>query len=808
MLKNIICSVFSTLLMCTAHSQTEYMINGDFENVDNTIAINPPYPANSGPIYLAPPWNNITNTCDVHHDVGSIFVAGTPHTGEGNGRFVAPMNGGLNEYCYGVTDPLIAGETYIISFWVRKDFSSNRDVPVGAIISEDIPTIQTSPFVSSHSPQMTMTPLSTQYVKGSFCFTAQNNVTHYVSFGPWSFGGNETVGFYLDDVSVASLVPGTTLPTAELTIPQTTYCVGDNVTVDGTLTTDESGYVWEIYSLINNTNLGNLEYSSGIQNGQAGTFDVITALGAYDPGDCYRVILKALGTCEDETFVDFCFADPNIDFIHDGSAICENTPVTLNVTGDNGWTYDWSTGDSGVGLKTLTVTPTVNNSTYSVTVTTPEGCTHTETINLTVHSANNQAPWMNGINGSGDYTIYVNQGDAVSFTSTLFNDDPSEVMDINDMDNIPSNFSNIIPSTSGGNFSFDWQTNTSTSTGEYYFTLIADDKNACSPEAGTFTFKIIVICDYCPVCLYYEDRTPTNNPLPGETKVGQCIEAGISQVVETGNADVLFQAGESITTGNFFSAGPGYQAIIDPSTCVTDCEACCDNFAGFTPDFIPNVFTPNGDGINDHWYVPDTDNPFCAFKAQGYHLAIVDAWGLTVRLDEDYSGCCAYTAPSPSNNIPHSSIYWDGNRLNGTPAGNCEYYFYVLTFYGCGQEEQYHGNIYLSRGGCDGKSLDQDSLEGNLIYSKQQERTLNSETIKYNREISISPNPTSDFITIEGLGSESWSTVLVDGQGNQVLQTNVSTSENKIDLRTVVPGTYYIVMNSAIGVHFNKIVVI
>ncbi len=63
---------------------------------------------------------------------------------------------------------------------------------------------------------------------------------------------------------------------------------------------------------------------------------------------------------------------------------------------------------------------------------------------------------MNGINGSGEYTIYVNQGGAISFTSTLFNDNTSEVMLVT---NNTSQFGGIShtflpPSNSGGAMSF------------------------------------------------------------------------------------------------------------------------------------------------------------------------------------------------------------------------------------------------------------------------------------------------------------------------------------------------------------------
>lgn len=791
-----------------AYGQTEYMINGGFEQWDNNAS---DFYAHS--IEYALGWHNLLNTCDVIHPMHGM-ISGTPLNGDACGRFGVPSNG-LSEFCYGTTTPLTAGEKYQVSFWIRKDYSTNVNLQIGLVISPTLPTIQLSPYSTSHQPFVTVTPTTTQYVQVSKCFTAQTNGTHYVTIGP--FGGvipSTAILFLIDDVSVMSVDPNSQLPIAGLTIPQTTYCVGDAITVDGSSTVDENGYIWEIYRM----NQGNeiFRYNSGQQNGQAGTFNVSSVIGAVNPGECYRVYLTAIGDCDDRTYIDFCYADPRVDIVHEGSAVCENTPVELTATGDNGWTYNWSNGQSGVGLKTITVTPTVGNSNYSVTVTTSEGCTHTETVSLTVHTYDNLAPWMDGINGSGHYTIYVNQGDAVNFTSTLYNDNPSEVIDIEFETNVPSSGLNFsLPGTGGGTFSFNWQTSLATPMGEYYYTLIADDRNACVPLVGTFTFKIVVICDYCPICLYYEDRTPNHNPLPGQTKVGDCIYAGITETVETGNADVLFQAGNTIVLGDYFSAGPGFEAQIDPQTCVTDCEACCKGFHGFTLDLpLPNAITPNDDGVNDVWFVNDIDNPFCAFNAQGFSLFIFNRWGNIVHKMEDYGGgCCSYEAPSPSNDIPHSSIYWDGtDYLTGNLVTSNANYFYVLTLFGCGQESQYHGFMYLNYTVIYGLAPQDDSylLDAQAAELFATDGVSDIEELVMQSDestITLSPNPASDIVTINGLQEREYTVVLLSGKGNKVMQKKVSPMDRQINVSQLASGTYFVLITGENNVHFDKLVV-
>jgi gliding motility-associated-like protein len=82
---------------------------------------------------------------------------------------------------------------------------------------------------------------------------------------------------------------------------------------------------------------------------------------------------------------------------------------------------------------------------------------------------------------------------------------------------------------------------------------------------------------------------------------------------------------------------------------------------------IPNVFTPNGDGLNDRWQVP-YNGP------ERYKLAVVDRWGYAV-----------HTANSP--NQP-----WDGRLPNGENAADGVYYF-VLEI----GENLYKGSVTLVR---------------------------------------------------------------------------------------------------------------
>jgi gliding motility-associated-like protein len=72
---------------------------------------------------------------------------------------------------------------------------------------------------------------------------------------------------------------------------------------------------------------------------------------------------------------------------------------------------------------------------------------------------------------------------------------------------------------------------------------------------------------------------------------------------------------------------------------------------------IPNIFSPNGDGINDVW-MPKITNLYCL---SDYSLIIFDRWGLKVFESSVYS------------------VGWNGNNTNGNPYDEGTYY-YLMTY--------------------------------------------------------------------------------------------------------------------------------
>ena len=88
--------------------------------------------------------------------------------------------------------------------------------------------------------------------------------------------------------------------------------------------------------------------------------------------------------------------------------------------------------------------------------------------------------------------------------------------------------------------------------------------------------------------------------------------------------------------------------------------------------FIPNTFTPNGDGAHDNFEIYYAD-------LQGIDLQIFDRWG--TRLFQTYS---------PDN-------LWDGNTDNNKACGVGIYYYALTASKPGGEKVVYKGWVSLMR---------------------------------------------------------------------------------------------------------------
>ena len=519
------------------------------------------------------------------------------------------------------------------------------------------------------------------------------------------------------------------------------------------------------------------------------------------------------------------------------SPVCAGEEITLNVQGDPSWNYTWSTGQSSVGLQTVTTTASLSQNTYSVTAEYLPGCslaTASPAAMLTVHDPINYPPQCLGVNGTGVYAITMQVGEQTCF-SIPTNDAANERIFITQSggesgDGFSSNGAFHATGT------FCW-TPTSDDIGFHTLETTLSDDNVCGSLSSTCSITIKVVCAFCPVRVYYENRFPGGLPLPALTVAGESITAGHSVDpsqqdgdVTTGDASVEFRA-PYISLQPGFYGGPGFLAVADPNTCIEDCNVCCDGWNGFTVDtygegthnVLANVITPNGDGVNDTWQVLDVDHPYCAYGAMAFDLRIFNQWDATVwRLHEDWAeGCCPFRSRAPGYNVV-SSIYWDGTAntgdlfCHGCPVSNYVYY-YILTLTGCNGQITYTGDIsvfgspgmvpepptpFLAEASDD---LQEGGITPGILDSAMSTDVSFIESdLMEPAELYLRPNPATDQVWLEyapGL-AKVW---LLDATGRRVLERSLQGAPTTIlQLVGLAPASYCLVALDSQGMIHNR----
>lgn len=788
---------------------------------------------------LPSPWL-MRNSCD--HRVQGINSSSTcsAHNGLGTGGFAATAaNNSSTPYReYAVQSMSLNGGTkYKVEFWVKRT-AGNTSVKIGGHINSSNYSgcVTSSPActwlnISNPTVSSVIAGNNNQWTKVIGFYTPPSSSTYYITIGNFSLTsveGTQLNYFNLDDVSVTPCNgSGSTNP--QLSINANAFCDGQPVRADGSTSTNVDCYRWELWT----QGGASLLTASLWQTGTPSSNYNVNNLYSLKEGDCYRLKLVTIDECDQqETFEDFCIEKPSVDLTKTGAnPYCEGDNITITATGDNGWTYAWSTGQNGTGLKSINVTANTGITQYTVTVTTSAGCTATVPIDLTIHSNNNIAPTTGGINNTGDFTYYINAPKSpLANNSFSFNiptsDSPNEEVTISLTSALPvpnkNNWTDDNTTQETGTFTWLNPGPNIPDIGVHTFTVEVADNNACNQITVPYTFKINVACENCPLDVYYQDRHPNNKPLPATTEAGRKIVAGYNVDnnqplgnVETGTASVLFEAPQVIEMVPGFTAGPNYTAQINPTACTSDCDICCNNFTGFTHGPIPNVFTPNGDLINDVWYVPDFAHPNCAFNAKHFRVEVFRPFGNVKVWDKSdanfFDRCCFFSSPSSScqpncpSPYPHSDIYWDGkinhSAIPGFPVGSHApqgTYFYVVTVSGCGQSDSYTGFITLfdpqSRIANNDSILVLDSLITNDVEDFTGLITTTSEINQTDNGLVLFPNPTKETLQIKLSNDDNikGNAEIYSVQGKLLNQYQVDGSFATINVTNLTIGTYFI----------------
>ena len=345
-------------------------------------------------------------------------------------------------------------------------------------------------------------------------------------------------------------------------------------------------------------------YTYSWSNGQSAS-----AISAVAAGN-YSVTITDANGCSGTNTIAITQPAALISSTSQAAILCNGGTANASVNaagGTLGYSYNWSSGQT-------TSAATLGNGSYTVTITDANGCTTTNTITLT-------QPAVLGLQVSGNDSLCA--GDTVSLTATPVGGTPA--------------------------YTYIWtpgplngQTISVNPTSSTTYSVITTDANGCTSITQVFSLSILPN----PTALF---DTVSNGQFGSIFQFNDLSTGGSSWYWDFGD-------GSTSTLQNPVNTFPG-AGTYTVTQIVYNQFGCPDTFR-IVLDFedgiiIPNVFTPDGDGTNDVWYIPSSG-------LRTYHVDIFDRWGLKVFES---------TA---------DQIRWDGRSAAGQLLSDGTY-FYTLT---------------------------------------------------------------------------------------------------------------------------------
>ncbi|MCR4964548.1 MAG: gliding motility-associated C-terminal domain-containing protein [Bacteroidales bacterium] len=322
--------------------------------------------------------------------------------------------------------------------------------------------------------------------------------------------------------------------------------------------------------------------------------------------------------------------------------ICPNDEVTLNVTADNSYYgisatgYEWSCGDT---TQSCQVAPEVST-TYQVTVTFDNGCKNYATTSVVVTELA-----FPEITATKD-TICV----GTSSTLTATHPD-AESMQWNTGETSPT--ITVSPDV----------------TTEY---VISATMNGGCVTTDTFTLAVMPLpipaFTASPTDIYVENGI-------GTVYCNSLTPEGNHLIWNFGDLSAMDNVVEDVVDPTHDYTRPGYYAItltaIDSNGCVDSVKSRVQVTVPYF-FYVPNAFSPNGDGINETW-APQGQG----VDPENYKLLIYDRFGNVI-----------YQTTNPYD-------YWDGRSKTGQRLPANVYVYYITFTTLNGDEKEYNGTITL-----------------------------------------------------------------------------------------------------------------
>ena len=416
-------------------------------------------------------------------------------------------------------------------------------------------------------------------------------------------------------------------------------------------------------------------YYTWIDGSHDTTFNV-TSTGSY-----WLAASNSCGTTIDTINVELNqSAQPVLEF-PDDTTLCISEELVLNVTFENA-TYDWSDGSS-LGIKLInqagtywvrvgnvcdTVSDTINvffdNFLESSLVDITLLCDDFDTINLTATTDTSTVLWSTTltsptieITSPGTYSYVVsNTCGALLDTINVMQWDSNYVLSIGGDTVLCNEETSIEFGDSDQSFPwrYEWSTGQNTPT--------------ISASIGSYNLNASNRCSTLEIKRILELRPSiTINEV---TDKSICEGKALTLSISSNSESVSWSTGEISTEIDARQAGVYFVDIIDSNGCLQqDSIQLNDNCPELV--FSPNVFSPNGDGINDELCV-DLQNIIA------YQISMFDRWGFRV-FQSDNSATC-----------------WDG-KIRGQKASSGTYFYVVEVEDYKSEKASYRGSFTLLR---------------------------------------------------------------------------------------------------------------
>lgn len=491
-------------------------------------------------------------------------------------------------------------------------------------------------------------------VGGSMVLTANSNAGNYL----WTNGATtNTVSVNSSSIAVTStnacgssqatqtlsIVP---LPTVTLSTNTLTLCSGQSATVQANSNTAVT-YLWSSGATTNSVSLNSTGvYTVNVNNACGNASETVTV----SPGISPSVIASASNTL-----------------------ICSWPPAILTATGSAG-TYSWSTGATtstisvlNSGVYTVTLTNSCGQALSSVSITasplptlaiTPQSSLlcpgHIGT--LTATSNCNDFLWSTGattnsiLATAGVYSVTVSNLCGTKTTTASVVDivmtpivitSSSYSICPNETATLTATGGDIIPSV--GSYSYVWSNSASTSslntTSGGVVTLSV--MNFC----GTFTESVVVNVNPVNADIV---ANPTSGYSPLVVSFTNNSTNAATYLWDFGNGNIANTQNVTDQVYNNTGVFTAYLTITN-GVCM-DIDSVVINVLEESPTlYVPNAFTPNGDSINDIFWIGATN-------IKDFHILIFDRWGL--KLFESSDILISWTGKVNGKEVPDGCYFY------------------------------------------------------------------------------------------------------------------------------------------------------